>query len=417
MVRLIKNIFHYISAVLATLYYGYPARSMTVVGVTGTDGKTTTCHLLFHILKTAKKNVSLISSVEARIGNSHIDTGFHVTTPSPWSLQKLFKKAKDSGCEIVVLEVSSHGLDQNRVVGASIDIGIVTNVSHEHIDYHRNFGNYLLAKSKLLHGTKISILNSDDSNFDVLKSHTSGKVVTYSITQKANFTQSSYTLAPKIIGEFNRYNCLAAAAAAKYCNVSKKTIEKAIRNFPGVLGRMEKVKISKPFTVIIDFAHKINALEKALSAARKTTRNKLIVVFGCAGLRDRVKRPIMGEIAARLADVVVLTAEDPRTEDVRDIINEISAGCHKEGIKELSKHDVKRIDQKMYKKYFFKIPDRQEAINFAIRKLAKAGDTVILCGKGHEQSMCWGTHEYPWDERKALQKALYGTVKASKKVS
>lgn len=412
MVRNIKNFLHFLNACVATLFYGYPARKMTVVGITGTDGKTTTAHLLYHILKETGKKVTLISSVAAYIGKKEYDTGFHVTTPSPWDLQKLLSKAQREGCKIAVLEVTSHALDQYRTVGSSIDIGIITNVSHEHIDYHKTFANYLSAKAKILRGIKVGIINRDDKNYEFLASRARSKVLTFSLRLNADYTPKKVKLRSKLLGDFNRYNALAAAAAASYLKIQKKTIERGISKFGGVNGRMEFVQTNKPFTIIIDFAHKLNALENALRSVRAITKGKVIVVFGCAGLRDSIKRPLMGKIAGTLADIVVLTAEDPRTEDVRKIIDQIAQGFKGLSVVEGDRHNV---NLKMLRKgkYYFKIPDRQESINFAIRNLAKAGDTILLCGKGHEKSMCWGKIEYPWDEHKAVEKALYGTVKAA----
>lgn len=418
MVRRIKNLLHFLNACLATIYYGYPAQTLKVVGITGTDGKTTTAHILYHILTNAGIKAALISSVAAYIGGKVIETGFHVTTPSPWRLQKLLKKAKDNGCKVVVLEVTSHALDQQRTVGASVDIGVITNVSHEHLDYHKNLPNYMMTKSKIFHGVKVSILNRDDNSFKTIKKSAQGKVITYSLDHKADYRSSSlfpnqqtdyqasyFSMHLAIPGKFNLYNALSASVTATILKIPKKTIEKALHSFHGVQGRMENITTRDKFTVLVDFAHKINALDNALLTARKMTHGKLIAVFGCAGLRDTLKRPIMGEIAAKRADLAVLTAEDPRTEDVRTIIDAIALGCQKGGMKEGSKK-ANFNPKSNGRKYFYRIPDRQEAINFAIRRLAHRGDTVIICGKGHEKSMCWGKVEYPWDEHKAIEKAL-----------
>lgn len=407
--QLVKNIFHFLWAIVASTYYFFPGRKMTVIGITGTDGKTTTANLLFHILKSAGLQVSLISSISAEINGKSLDTGFHVTTPGPWTLQKLMNQALKGGSKYLVLEVTSHALDQHRTFGSSIDIGIITNISHEHLDYHKSLDNYRRVKAKLLSCVKYSILNLDDASFKYLKSIASGKVITYSINSLADYTPVNTKIKTKLLGIYNLYNCLAAFTASKIVGVDDKTIINAINNFPGIEGRMEEIKSEKNFKIYIDFAHKINALKNALITVRNLTTKKLIVVFGCAGLRDHLKRPIMGNIAAELADYAILTAEDPRTEDVRDIIKQIANGCEVMKMVEADKNKLKNGQLLNGNKYFWRIPDRQEAINFAVRKLAKRGDVILLCGKGHEKSMCYGKTEYPWDEKLAVNKALYGT--------
>ncbi len=385
---------------------------MTVIGITGTSGKTSTVHLLYDILEAAGKKVSMVSTVYAVINRKKYDTGFHVTTPSPWQLQKFMRKAADENSEYFILEVTSHGLDQYRVSGASIDIGVITNITHEHLDYHGSLDSYKEAKAKILDGVEYAILNSDDENFSYLKKKAKKNIVTFAIKNRADYKPSDFILKPQIPGQFNIYNCLAAISVAMILKIDKKIIEKAILKFKGIKGRMEEVKNRRGFKIIIDFAHKPDALEQVLKTARTFTKRKLIVMFGCAGLRDKLKRPIMGKIAGKLADYIILTAEDPRTEDVRDIIEEIAKGCLAAGVTErLRKNN--NGDFNKHKKYFWRIPDRQEAINFIIKKLALKGDVVLFCGKGHEQSICYGNKEYPWDEKKAIEKALYGTVKAT----
>lgn len=413
MFRFLKNLVHTFLAWCSALIFRFPGRSMTVIGITGTDGKTTTTHCIYHILQSCGKKVSMVSSVEAIIAGKRYDTGFHVTTPGAWSLQRFMRKARNAGSEYFVLEVTSHALDQGRVVGASVNIAVVTNISHEHLDYHGSLENYWGAKAKLLRGAATSILNLDDPNVEFLLKRAKKKVVTFSLEKEANVTTKTLDIHPKILGEFNIANCLAAATVGLQIGIDRECIETAITTFTGIPGRMEEVQTKKPFRAIIDFAHKPNALRNALLAARRLTDKKVIVVFGCAGLRDRLKRPMMGEIAAELADCIVLTAEDPRTEDVRNIIDQIAQGCLKKNAVEAKKSDtrlVEKIKKEKNKTYFWRIPDRQEAINFSLRKLASAGDVVMLLGKGHEQSMCWGKTEYPWDEKQAVRKALYDSV-------
>lgn len=413
MLRFWKNLYHLLEALIACLRFGFPGRKMTVIGITGTDGKTTTSHLIYHILKTAGKRVSLVSSIEAIINGKTYDTGFHVTTPSSWQLQRLMREAGKGGSEYFVLEVTSHALDQHRIFGASIDIGLINNVSHEHIDYHKTLDHYRIAKAKILKGVKFSVLNKDDQNYDFLKTRANGQLVTFSLQKEADYSQNILQLKPKVYGRFNLQNSIAAATVASILQIGPTTIRRAIANFAGIPGRMEEVINDKKFKIFIDFAHKPNALEQVLKAARELTKRKLIVVFGCAGLRDKLKRPMMGEIAGKLADYAIFTAEDPRTEDVRNITNEIILGCLKTSMKEVNKKEDFQKYHSPTKKYFWRIPDRQEAINFCIRKLGQKGDLILVCGKGHEKSMCYGKIEYPWDEKQAILKALYVTSKNS----
>jgi len=377
----------------ATIHY-FPARKLKVIGVTGTDGKTTTANLIYHILDLAGKKVAIISTVSAKIGNQEIDTGFHVTTPNPWLLQKLLHKMVNQKIEYVVLEVTSHGLDQYRLLGVPFEIGVLTNVTHEHLDYHKTYENYVAAKAKLLEAAKIAIVNKDDESYKFLSSKfkvQSSKFIAYGIKNEADFTPKKFKFKTNLPGEYNLYNCLAAIAATSQLGIPAQFIREGLSSFKGVIGRMEEINEGQDFKVFIDFAHTPNALEQVLKAI-KSVKSRVIVVFGCAGLRDKEKRPKMGEIACRLADLAVLTAEDPRTEDVNEIIDQIAKGCLKAGGIE--------------GKNFYKIPDRQEAINFAIQKLAKKGDIIVICGKGHEKSMCFGRTEYPWSEHKAVRKAL-----------
>ena len=390
----IKNIYHLMRAYAACIYFGFPSKKLTVIGVTGTDGKTTTSHMIYEILKSAGKKVSLISSIHAQIDEKLYDTGFHVTTPDPIALQKFLKKVADPNSKYLVLEVTSHGLDQNRIFGIDFNFAVLTNITHEHLDYHKSFENYIFAKAKLFQRAKVSILNLDDPSFNKIKKLTNGKVVTYSINKKADFTQKDFLLKLKIPGDYNLSNALCAAALATQAGIGKQTITKALNTFQGIKGRMEEVDMGQDYQVIVDFAHTPNGLKQALKTLRskvKSQRSKVIAVFGAAGERDKLKRSKMGEIAARYADICVLTAEDPRSEKVEDICEQIAQGLIKSGKKE--------------SKDFFKIYDRAKAIEFAV-KLAKQDDIVACFGKSHEKSMCFGKKEYPWDEFKTVERSI-----------
>lgn len=395
-------------------WYAHPAKSLRVLGVTGTDGKTTTANLIYHLLKSAGKKVGLISTINAQIGNDSFETGFHVTNPAPELLQKFLRLMVDRGTEFAVLEVTSHGIDQQRIAGIDFEMVVVTNVTHEHLDYHKTYENYLKTKGRLLASNRISILNRDDRSFDYLKSVSRGKVLSYGILQKADFQATNvsllgesakFILAPgsvevktNLLGEYNVANALAAVAAVSSFGLSPAQITAGLRSFQPLPGRFEEIKTRRDFRVVVDFAHTPNALEQVLKVGLKVSaqggsassgkNQKLIVVFGCAGERDSGKRSLMGEIADRLADISILTAEDPRREDVNGIIEQIAAGCRKSG-----------------KHVFIKEPDRRKAIERAIN-MARAGDLIIITGKGHEKSMCFGTTEYPWSDQEVVRELL-----------
>ncbi|MFA6532798.1 MAG: Mur ligase family protein [Patescibacteria group bacterium] len=361
MFQKLKNIYHLFQAILANIFYGFPSRKLKVIGVTGTDGKTTTTHLIAHILKTAGKKVSFVSSIFASIGGQESDIGFHVTTPSSFALQRLLKQSAENHDEYFVLETTSHALDQNRVWGINYEVGIITNITHEHLDYHKNYEEYSKTKLKLLEIAKVGIKNTDK--------------IANIVNQIPNLTL------------FNKSNYSSAYMVCKQLGISDQEILKSMKTFELPKGRLDLV-YDKYFKVIIDFAHTPNALLQLLPAVRKLFLKKggrLIHVFGSAGLRDFTKRPLMGEASAKYSDIIFLTEEDYRTEDLKKICEEIGLG-------------VKNKDYKI-------IVDRQEAINQAI-KIAKTGDVVVLTGKAHEKSLCRGKTEEPWDEYEAVEKAL-----------
>lgn len=382
-----------------------------VIGITGTDGKTTTATLVYKILLRAGKKAALISTVSAKIGHEEIPTGLHVTSPDPWSLQRLLKKIARRKIEFVVLESTSHGLAQYRLFGIRFLAGVMTNVTHEHLDYHQTYEKYLAAKGKLFRKVEIAILNSEDYSFSYLNSvrPKKAKLVTYAVKKKADFTPKNFRFKTSLWGEFNQANCLAAIALTKSLGINDQAIRETIASFKGVTGRLEEINLGQNFRALVDFAHTPNGLDKALTTlSQKKKGGRLIAVFGCAGLRDHYKRAMMGKIAGRLTDIAVLTAEDPRTEDVNKIIKEIARGCLAAGAKELMPADLP-VPKKGH--FFFRVPDRSEAIKFAVTKLAKKGDIVVTCGKGHEQSMCYGQVEKSWSEHQELKKALKERLK------
>ncbi len=377
----IKNYYHFFQAVVANMLYGFPGRKATVIGVTGTDGKTTTTSLIYHILKTAGKKVSMITSVGAYIGDDVYDIGFHVTTPSPFGLQKYLRRAVDWGAEYIVLETTSHALDQNRVWGVKYTVGVLTNITHEHLDYHKNWEEYAETKLRLMDCSSWFVANKDDSSYELITK----KVFSYSLhDQSADITPKKFPFKTKLLGEFNQYNCLAAIGACKALGIADDDIRKGLSTFSPPPGRQEVV-YDKDFRVMIDFAHTPNAFARLLPAVRNITKGRIIHVFGSAGLRDHTKRPQMGKESSKYADIIILTTEDPRTEKISEINSSIKSGIQKKEV--------------------FDIPDRKEAIEKAIG-IAKKGDTVLLTGKSHEKSMNLGSGEESWDEFGVVREAL-----------
>ncbi|MBI2327214.1 UDP-N-acetylmuramoyl-L-alanyl-D-glutamate--2,6-diaminopimelate ligase [Candidatus Curtissbacteria bacterium] len=394
----IKNIYHLLTAFVAAAYFNFPSKKLTVIGVTGTDGKTTTVNMIYHILKQAGKKVSMISSVNAQIGDKIYDTGFHVTTPDPWQIQKYLKQAVESDSQYFVLEATSHGLDQNRLAFVDFKIGAITNITHEHLDYHKTWVNYALAKSKLFTKSKISILNKDEKkSFLFLKDKVGGQIISYAKSNEADVSLKKYPLKLQIPGSFNLSNALAATAVCKALKVNRETILDSLSNFKGVIGRLDEVDLGQDFRVIIDFAHTPNGLKNALTTLKaqlESNKSKLIAVFGAAGERDKPKRQLMGKVADQISDIIVLTAEDPRSEKVDEICEQITRG----------------ITSKKEGQGYFVIVDRKDAIQFAIN-LAKKDDVVATFGKSHEKSMTYGKKDYPWNEFAVVKKAIKNRLK------
>lgn len=410
-------------AFLSAAWQGFPARRLTMVGVTGTDGKTTTCNLLHSILTAAGRRVGLVTTVKAVIGERVSDTGLHTTTPDAPDVQRYLAEMVVAGAEIAVLETTSHGLAQHRVSACDFDVAVVTNVTHEHLDLHGSLQAYQQAKARLFHHLatgyrkpgvpKVAVLNADDDSYRYLRPIPADRHLSYGLegahggaadvvasdirraADATRFTVRSpageFELRTVLVGDFNISNILAAATAALAVGTPVEAIQEGVWRLKGIVGRMERVDEGQEFTALVDFAHTPNALQRALETARTMTGGRVIAVFGSAGERDVLKRAWMGEIGARLADVVVLTAEDPRTEPVEDILAEMARGAERGGA----------VEGQSY----FRLADRAEAIQFAV-DLAQPGDVVIACGKGHERSMCYGTVERPWSEHDALRAAL-----------
>lgn len=417
-------------AYLAAAFYDFPAKRLLVIGVTGTDGKTTTANLIYDILRTAGFQAGMISTVNAVIGDQELDTGFHVTTPDALSVQSYLSQMVEIGATHVVLEATSHGLAQNRVDACEFDLGVVTNITHEHLDYHGSYEAYRAAKARLFEFLSVTqpkifstprcaILNFDDASYQYLSSRTNAIQLSYGATPGADImadrvvqdaTGLKFEIHGKslldspwemkvftpLVGSYNISNCLAAAAACSGAlGVDPEIAQEALKNARKVPGRMEFIDMGQDFLAVVDFAHTPNALRNALLAARPLVKGRVIAVFGSAGLRDKEKRRMMAEISTEYADVSVLTAEDPRTEQLEAILEEMATGAKNRG----------GVEGKTY----FRIHDRGEAIRFATN-IARCDDIVLVCGKGHEQSMCFGDIEYSWDDRIALKAALAGLL-------
>lgn len=396
MLRSIKNVVHGIEAEVANLIYARGKKKIPTIGVTGTDGKTTTSSLIFHILKTAGYNPALVSTVAAQVGDKTYDTGLHTTTPSSFALQKYISIARGAKSDYLVLEITSHALDQNRTRGIDFKIGVLTNITHEHLDYHGTYEKYLKVKCKLFKHSEISILNHDDDSYRAVKKNIGDrKTFSYSVKSDADFTPKSCGVKIPSEFDFNSENFMAAISVAQVLGIEKQKIEEAIATFKFPKGRQEII-YDKRFKVIVDFAHTPNSFAKVLPSLKKATNGRLIHIFGSAGQRDASKRPLMGKIAGEHDDIIILTAEDPRNEAIADINSQIKLGIA--GFDYLNSEGLDEVENK---KALFEIPDRKKAIEFAVR-IAKKGDTIVATGKGHEQSMNLGHGEIPWSDQETF---------------
>ena len=407
MFQKVKNYFwHLPKSYLFAALNGFPARRLTLIAVTGTDGKTTTCNLIYEVLHKAGYKVGVLSTIGAKIGDKLLPIPPHMTSPDPSLIQKIFKQMVDEQVTYVIVEVTAHALDQFRFASCHFKIAGITNVTHEHFDYFHDMENYILTKARLFTISDTAILNRDDPSFDTIKNLCSGQIVTYSQKLKSDFTAKNITITNTNLGfDVNNYhlitdsnyayqvnNILLAFAVCQQLSVDTKTFKDTILNFPEMKGRRELVNNDFKVTAIIDFAHTPAALEKTLSALKKNSTGRLIVIFGATGGRDQSKRPIMGQVVSQLADISIVTADDTRNENVSDINEQIISGF-----------DEKRLVDKKFT--YYNIPHRQDAFNLAV-SIALPGDTIVACGKGHETTILHGTTEYPWSERSAFTTAF-----------
>lgn len=407
-------------SLLASAWYGHPSGKLKVIGVTGTDGKTTTASMIYQILQGSGRKAGLISTVSAKIGKKEYETGLHVTSPNPLFLQKMLSKMVESKCKFAVVEVTSHGISQKRIEGVNFDISVLTNISHEHLDYHKSFEKYKDVKISFLDMADRAVVNKDDDSYeDVKKTINKDKITTYSVQNNADFEAGDIKQTPdglefsvkssdqkisiktKIRGSYNVANMLACLAATKLLGIDLKRAGVAAKKVKLPEGRMQEIKTKQKFKVFIDFAHTPNALKTCLSSLRRNTAGRLISVFGSAGERDKTKRFLMGEVSASIADISIFTAEDPRSEDVSDILEKMARGAKKTGAVEVN---PKNVDKD--KRIFIRVPDRGEAIVLALQKMARNGDCVVVAGKGHEKSMAYDHVEHPWSDHVAVRDAI-----------
>lgn len=379
---------------------------MKVIGITGTDGKTTTATLVYDILIANGYSAALLTTVSAVINGKTYDTGFHVTTPNAFALQKYFALAKKAGVEYFILETTSHGLDQNRVFGTRFAVSAITNIASEHLDYHKTYEQYVQAKSKIIAMSDCVVLNKDDKSYKYLVKNSQFtdrgvKKVTYGLGDDSDITPKKYPVSPTMPGEFNRYNALAALGVCMEIGIEYDMAKDVIEAYEAPIGRQE-ILTNTPFTVMVDFAHTPHSFQALLSALKSEYTGSIIHVFGSAGDRDQDKRPEMGRISSQFADQIIVTAEDPRNESVEKITAEILAGISKE-FTVLGTEDSDTA--KKNAKQVFTISDRKKAIEFAL-SLAKKDDIVVITGKGHEQSMNFGNGEQPWSDHAAVKEAL-----------
>ncbi len=441
----IKNWAHLIQARQSAKKYGYPHRFLKLIGVTGTDGKTTTVSLIYHILKECGLSTAYLSTVEAKIGSESLDTGFHVTTPDPWELPKYIDKMVKANIEYAVLEATSNGLDQNRFGDMKFDAAVITNIKHDHLDYHKTWQNYAKAKFKLIEKIKdegVAVLNSDDLDAAKWlrgKAKDLKQTVYVKWASKKNvenidpefstlgFTYGGVRFEIPVMGsEYNLENILQAVMLCESI-VPLEDISKALRTFHLPKGRMNVI-IEDPIKVIVDFAHTQFGLKAVLKALRKLIdpSRRIITVFGCAGERDKGRRE-MGAVSAMYSDITVLTAEDPRSEGVKSINYDIFSRAKKEGadiIAEFINHEdysltglgeihanLETAWKREAKPFILFNEDnrnsRKDAIELAIR-LARRGDLVIITGKGHEQSLSFGKSkkEFKWSDQEQVEQAL-----------
>ncbi|HEY0087508.1 MAG TPA: UDP-N-acetylmuramoyl-L-alanyl-D-glutamate--2,6-diaminopimelate ligase [Candidatus Lokiarchaeia archaeon] len=375
------DFYHFSLAFLGALIYRFPSKDLKIIGVTGTNGKTTTVEMISKILEEADYKVALINSIRFKIRDEEEPNMLKMTMPGRLKIQRFLRKAVNSGCQYAVLEVSSEGIKQHRHQFINFDLAVFTNLAPEHIEAHKGFENYKKAKGKLFQATKnIHIINIDDENSKYFLVFPAKKKYTYGLNQ-GDINNKNLQLSLRLIGSFNIYNALAAICVGISQGVDLETCKKALAKVKGIPGRMEEV-VSQPFKVFVDYAFTPNALDKVYQTLKPENGRMICVLGACGGGRDKWKRPILGEIAARYCDEIIITNEDPYDEDPIEVINQVSAGTNESAKK---------------------ILDRREAIREALR-IARSGDVIVSTGKGCEPWICIEDgKKMPWDERKVIR--------------
>jgi UDP-N-acetylmuramoyl-L-alanyl-D-glutamate--2,6-diaminopimelate ligase len=422
-------------AKISSTFYGNPSSRVKLIGVTGTNGKTTITYLLESILKRARHPVGVIGTLNYRYGQTLISAPN--TTPESLDLQRILGEMVDEGISHVIMEVSSHGLDLDRVYGCQFDGAIFTNLTQDHLDYHGSMDHYFESKRRLFSDylmkspkpRRFAVINQDDPRGEAIVEGVRVPVYRYGLSPSSQIFADQVTstleglsiriqtpqgplpLRSKLIGGFNLYNIMASVATGVALTIPLEGLMEGIESLRGVPGRLEKVENQKGIHILVDYAHTPDALERAISGLtsileenRLTSQReeKMITVFGCGGDRDRSKRPLMGEVAGRLSDLIILTSDNPRTEDPLSILDEVEKGFKKVGLEAWTLEGLKAWRAK---KGYLKVVDRREAIRMAIR-MAHPSDVVLIAGKGHEDYQIIGTKRFPFDDRVEVRKAL-----------
>jgi UDP-N-acetylmuramoyl-L-alanyl-D-glutamate--2,6-diaminopimelate ligase len=423
MLQTIKNLFfHLPKSIFYQAFYHFPTQKLTLIGITGTDGKTTTATLVYETLKKAGINAGVITTISAKYDDHEIDTGLHMTSPDPSVIQKIFKTMIDAGVTHVVCEVTAHALDQYRFAGCHFAVSVITNTSHEHLDYFKNMDQYIQTKAKIFNQSEICILNKDDPSYEQIIKSSPKKFLTYSIDKKSDYQATNIIIKPNLLSfniknnsiftdspyRYQIYNILTAFSIIDQLKVDPKFLIETVKNFPLTKGRREEVSNQLDIKAIVDFAHTPNAIKNTLSSLKETSTGKIIAIFGATGGRDQSKRPQMGLVVSQLADVAIITSDDTRDEKVEDINKQIISGIKPDSIliDTVDLSEIKKIIKSNKNKFiYFNIPNRQDAFNLAIQ-LSQPKDTVIAMGKGHETTILLGKTEYPWSETEAFRSAF-----------
>lgn len=406
--------YHAARSGLTAHVYGLPGQKMTAIGITGTNGKTTVTHLVTAIFEAAGHKVAMMSTVRLRIAGDESVNETKMTVPDPRSFNQFLKMARQKSCDVLVMEATSIALDQSRMFGVKFDTGVLTNITHDHLDYHGTFNAYVQAKRKLFaSGLRVSVINIDDPNGVVFAKCLADVPILYSLDasnvealRPLNLSLDNgisfdcagpsiaepFLIDSRLIGTFNVSNLLAAIGVALGHGVPIAKIQEGISQLASVPGRMESINFGQPFQVIIDYAHTPDAFEKLYDAVHSMTGGSIIAVFGATGDRDRTKRPVLGQIAGRLSKYCLVTNEDPWSESAMSIIDAVASG-------------VATVHGQVEDETFWRILDRREAISQAFG-LARAGDTVVITGKGDETGMGIGDKVIPWSDRAVAEEEL-----------